>query len=144
MIASIEKANEVIKQQDLQIKELTKKIHSYQINLNMLQDQVDQLLRRVYGRRSEKLDPNQLMFDNLLIDAIEQPDTPIEPLAELPPVSQPGKKRSHKTKRKHPGRLPIPAHLERKEIILDIPVLIDRWFEKCGIEREMAGLDGIY
>jgi len=121
MIASIEKANEVIKQQDLQIKELTKKIHSYQINLNMLQDQVDQLLRRVYGRRSEKLDPNQLMFDNLLIDAIEQPDTPIEPLAELPPVSQPGKKRSHKTKRKHPGRLPIPAHLERKEIILDIP-----------------------
>ena len=122
MIASLTQAGKVIEQQNLQIEELTQKIHSYQLNLSMLQHQVDQLLRRVYGRRSEKLDPRQLMFDNLLIDAIEQPDTPVEPLAELPAVSESReKKRSNRTRRKHPGRLPIPAHLERKEIILDIP-----------------------
>jgi len=121
MIASLTEANEVIQQQDLQIEELTKKLHSSLLNVKMLQHQVDQLLRRVYGRRSEKLDPNQLMFDGLLLESLEQPDRPIEPLADLPPVVEPEKKKSIKTKRNHPGRLPIPEHLERVEIILDIP-----------------------
>jgi transposase len=87
----------------------------------MLQHQVDQLLRRVYGRRSEKMDPNQLMFDNLLLESLEQPDIPIKPLAELPSGAEPEKKKPVKTKRNHPGRIPIPEHLERVEIILDIP-----------------------
>ena len=121
MIASLTKANEVIEQQNLQIKELIKKLHSSLLNVKMLQHQVDQLLRRVYGRRSEKLDPNQLMFDNLVLESLEQPDIPIEPLAELPATAEPEKKRPVKTKRNHPGRLPIAEHLERVEIILDIP-----------------------
>lgn len=120
MIASLTEAKEVIEQRDLQIQELTKKLHSSLLNINMLQHQVDQLLRRVYGRRSEKLDPNQLRFDNLLLESLEQPDIPIEPLADLPPVVELEKKKSIKTKRNHPGRIPIPEHLERVEIILDI------------------------
>jgi transposase len=121
MIASLTEANELIEQQGLQIEELTKKLHSSLLNVKMLQHQVDQLLRRVYGRRSEKLDPNQLMFDGLLLESLEQPDIPIEPLADLPPVVEPEKKKSIKTKRNHPGRIPIPEHLERVEIIVDIP-----------------------
>lgn len=121
MIASLTQANEVIEQRDLQIEELTKKLHSSLLNIKMLQHQVDQLLRRVYGRRSEKLDPNQLRFDGLLLESLEQPDIPIEPLADLPPVVELEKKKSIKTKRNHPGRIPIPEHLERVEIILDIP-----------------------
>jgi len=121
MIASLTEANEVIEQQNLQIEELTKKLHSSLLNIKMLQHQVDQLLRRVYGRRSEKMDPNQLMFDNLLLESLEQPDIPIKPLAELPSGAEPEKKKPVKTKRNHPGRIPIPEHLERVEIILDIP-----------------------
>jgi transposase len=121
MIASLTEANEVIEQRDLQIEVLTKKLHSSLLTVKMLQHQVDQLLRRVYGRRSEKLDPNQLMFDGLLLESLEQPDIPIEPLADLPPVVEPEKKKSIKTRPNHPGRLPIPEHLERVEIILDIP-----------------------
>jgi len=121
MIASLTEANEVIEQRDLQIEELTKKLHSSLLNVKMLQHQVDQLLRRVYGRRSEKLDPRQLMFDNVLLESLEEPVTPPEPLADLPPVVEAEKKKSIKTKRNHPGRIPIPEHLERVEIILDIP-----------------------
>jgi transposase len=117
MVSSIIKANELLDQQQLQIEALTKKLHSAQQNISMLQHQVEQLLRRIYGRRSERMDPNQLMFDNLLINAIEQPapsavplDLPLEP-----------KKPRHTAKRDHPGRIPIPEHLERVEIVLDIP-----------------------
>jgi transposase len=79
------------------------------------------LLKRVYGRRSEKLDPNQLMFDTLVREAADQPPAQIEPLAELPETKVPEKKRRTTTKRRHPGRLPIPEHVERVEIVLDIP-----------------------
>jgi transposase len=121
MITSLADANEVIEQQNLQIEELTKKLHSSLLNLKMLQHQVDQLLRRVYGRRSEKLDPNQLMFDGLLLESLEEPAAHPEPLADVRPPVEPGRKRPVRTKRNHPGRLPIPEHLERVEIILDIP-----------------------
>ncbi len=119
MIASLEKANDLIEQKQLQIEELTKKLRSTQLSMNMLQHQVEQLLRRVYGRRSEKLDPNQLMFDNVILEALEQPSPPVPP--ELPVEEKPGGKRTRTVKRRHPGRIPIPEHLERVEIVLDIP-----------------------
>ena len=119
MIASLEKANDLIEQKDLQIEELTKKLHSTQLSLKMLQHQVDQLLRRVYGRRSEKLDPNQLMFDGLIMEALDQPDPPPPP--ELPVKENTEPKKPRTSKRRHPGRIPIPEHLERVDIVLDIP-----------------------
>jgi len=121
MITSLARANELVEQQQIQIQELSRKLHASQRTVTMLQHQVEQLLRRVYGRRSEKRDPRQMMFDELLIDAIEQPPVPIEPLAEMPLKAQAPKKSRPKTRRNHPGRIPIPEHLERVEIILDIP-----------------------
>ena len=118
MIASLEKANDLIEQKQLQIEELTKKLHSTERKMNMLQHQVEQLLRRVYGRRSEKLDPNQLMFDDLILQAIDQPSPQVPP--ELPVEEQPERRRPRTVKRHHPGRIPIPEHLERVEIVLDI------------------------
>ena len=118
MIASLEKANDLIEQKQLQIEELTKKLHSTERKMNMLQHQVEQLLRRVYGRRSEKLDPKQLMFDKLILEAIEQPSPQVPP--ELPVEEKPERKRPRTVKRRHPGRIPIPEHLERVEIVLDI------------------------
>jgi transposase len=118
MFTSLSAANDLIERQALQIEELTKKLHSSELNLNKLQHQVEQLLRRIYGRRSEKLDPNQLMFESLLLEAILQPASDPEPLAPLPAESQ---KPAVRTKRNHPGRIPIPDHLERVEIVLDLP-----------------------
>jgi transposase len=120
MVSSIIKANEIIDQQQLQIEALSKKLHSAQQNISMLQHQLEQLLRRVYGRRSERLDPNQLMFDHLVLDAIEQP-VPSPAPVDLPVPQEPKAKKTHTAKREHPGRIPIPEHLERVEIVLDIP-----------------------
>ena len=119
MINSITDANAIIEQQNLHIQELTKQLDSSQRQLKMLQHQVEQLLRRVYGKRSEKLDPNQLMFDNLILESIDQPA-----VQELPEISieEGNKRKNHrKSRQRHPGRIPIPEHLERVEILLDIP-----------------------
>ena len=59
------------------------------------------------------------MFESLLLEAIQQPVTDPEPLA---PVSRESQKPAPvRTKRNHPGRIPIPDHLERVEIVLDLP-----------------------
>ena len=119
MTSSLAEANELLEQKQLQIEELTKKLQSAQRNITMLQHQVEQLLRRVYGRRSEKLDPNQLMFDDLVREALEQPSPLPAPSSE--PLTAVVRKRPKASKRQHPGRIPIPEHLERVEIVLDIP-----------------------
>jgi transposase len=120
MVSSIIKANEIIDQQQLQIEALTRKLQASQQNISMLQHQLDQLLRRIYGRRSERMDPNQLMFDNLVLDTIAQP-LPAQAPAEFSVLQEPKAKRDQSAKRNHPGRIPIPEHLERVEIVLDIP-----------------------
>ena len=87
MVASSTKVNEHIEQLELHNEELTNQLQVAQRKITILQNQIEQLLRRVYGRRSEKLDPNQLMFDNFVLDAIEQPAP--EPLAELSEAEEP-------------------------------------------------------
>ena len=118
MITSIAQANDLINERDLHIAELTKKLHSTERQLKMLQHQVEQLIRRIYGRRSEKLNPNQLIFDGLVLESINQP---APPSADQPVLKPAEKKQPSSTKRRHPGRIPIPEHLERVEIVLDIP-----------------------
>ena len=112
MVSSIIKANELLDQQQLQIEALTKKLQSAQQNITMLQHQVEQLLRRIYGRRSERLDPNQLMFESLMLSALEQPVSSQAPV-DLPVPQEPKRRPRQTMERQHPGRIPIPEHLER-------------------------------
>jgi transposase len=121
MISTIEQANIIINQQQQHIQELTSQLESSQRKLTMLQHQVEQLLRRVYGRRSEKLDPNQLMFDPLIFEALNQPGQASDPSVEAPAQTTMVRKKANKERSRHPGRIPIPEHLERVEILLDIP-----------------------
>jgi transposase/prefoldin subunit 5 len=121
MANTLEEANAIIAQQKQHIEELASQLQSAHRQLMILQHQVEQLLRRVYGKRSEKLDPNQLMFDSLVLETLNQPVQPSAPIVQLPAQSTPTKKNTKKEKRNHPGRIPIPDHLERVEIVLDIP-----------------------
>jgi transposase len=87
----------VIKEQDFQIKKL--------------QYQLEQLLREKYGKKSERFvaDPLQaaLPFE---IDAIAEPEKKIET------ITYTREKKSGPTK--HKGRLPLPDHLERVDIVI--------------------------
>jgi transposase len=116
MVTTLAEAQELNARQALQIQELTQKLQSTELQLSKLQHQVEQLLRRVYGRRSEKMDPNQLLFDSLLLEAAQEPASIPEPVTPPEP-----KLAAARTPRNHPGRIPIPDHLERVEIVLDLP-----------------------
>src|SRR3989339_2033681 len=129
MILTLSQANELIAQKDFlileitaqkdaQIGELTRKLESTQRQLTTLQHQMEQMLRRLYGRKSEQLNPNQMMLDSIILESLEQ-NAPQMPLAADVPI-QPEVVKPRKVSQDH-GRVPIPEHLERVEIILDIP-----------------------
>jgi len=128
MILTFSQANELIAQKDFlileitaqkdaQIGELSRKLESTQRQLTTLQHQMEQMLRRLYGRKSEQLNPNQMMFDSIILASVEQnaPQTPPAGIQGEPEVAKPRKASQHH------GRVPIPEHLERVEILLDIP-----------------------
>jgi len=75
--------------------------------ITRLRQIIKQLQRAQYGRRSERLDPDQLAL------ALEELDTDIAEVIEsrpAPPVAEPAPAR----------RKPLPDHLVRKELLLDI------------------------
>jgi transposase len=120
MILTPSQNDELIAQKDSHIRELTAKLESTLRQLTTLQHQMEQMLRRLYGRKSEQFNPNQMMLDSIVLESLNQNQdaqgstletaTPIEP--EVVKVRKPSR---------HHGRVPIPEHLERVEILLDIP-----------------------
>ena len=116
MITSLAQAHNLIVQQQTQIEELSRQLTSALRQVKTLQHQVEQLLRRIYARRSEKIDPNRLIFDSLMREVLQrEPQAPLHPAAAVP-----ARRESSAAKRRHPGRLPMPEHLERVEIVLDL------------------------
>ncbi|MCH8529165.1 MAG: IS66 family transposase, partial [Kiritimatiellae bacterium] len=85
-------------------------------DLEKLRAQFELMLKKMFGRSSEKLDPNQLLMDALMLQA---QDTFAEPVPDAPvaeavvaAVAKPSKRN---------GRMPIADHLKRNEIVLDVP-----------------------
>jgi transposase len=102
-----------------------------QTHLNAhLQHQLEQLLRRLYGRKSEKLDPDQLLlFAREILEAGGLESTPMPaPAAEPPAQSRPA---GH-------GRKPLPASLPRQRVLHDVPAE-DRLCPECGVDRRPIG-----
>jgi transposase len=100
-----------------------------------LAQRLDALLRQTYGRKSEKLNPDQLQ---LFIDGVrsDSEPVPVDPDDETPDSEEPPARIKKKKRGPHPGRAPLPDHLEREEIHLrpdnlDCPC--------CGHEMEPAG-----
>lgn len=111
----------MLAQKDAHIEKLTEKLESTQRQLTNLQHQMEQMLRRLYGRKSEQINPNQMMFDSILLEALQQNQGQgvfLTPAADVP--AEPAVIKKKKASQHH-GRVPIPEHLERVEILLDIP-----------------------
>src|SRR6476659_9442270 len=88
-----------------------------QLHLNAkLQHQLEQLLRQRYGRKSERVDPAQLLLFAQGILAQAEPEPEPDPASEptSPPSAPQRKKNGH-------GRKPLPASLPRKPVVHDIP-----------------------
>src|ERR1700729_1521109 len=95
------------------IRELLQSLHQQAHPNEKLQHQLEQLLRRLYGKKSEKLDPAQLLlFAREILEAggPEAERVP-EPAVPSPP----------KSAIKGHGRKPLPASLPRREILHDVP-----------------------
>lgn len=105
-----------------------------QIHLNeKLQHQLEQLLRQRYGRKTEQVDPDQLLL--FARDILEQAQTAAaatsEPEPEPEPPPAPKKKKGH-------GRKPLPADLPRKQVLHDVPP--ERLpCPDCGVVRTPIG-----
>jgi transposase len=92
-----------------------------------LRHRLDLLLRRLYGPRTERFDPNQPL---LIPDAFE-PVTP-DPAEVVPPPPEP---RPQPTKKAHPhGRRPLPKDLPRVPRVYDLTEA-ERRCPECGETR---------
>ena len=93
------------------IRELLASLRQQTVLNEHLQHQLETLLRRTYGPRAEKLDPNQLLlFAREIVEATAaDPATTPPPSTDAQPAESvaPPKKNGH-------GRKPLPKGLERR------------------------------
>jgi transposase len=103
-----------------QLRDQIVSLHAKVAELSALNEQlrqaVDTLSRRIFGKSSEKLDPNQLEF---LLGALARPATP--PPSAAPADLQPPA-RANRTNKKRASR--IPQNLPVTEEIIDPPAVI--------------------
>ena len=114
MAAALAQLETEVRKKDETIAALDRQVKRQQATIERMQHQMDDLLRRLFGRRSEKLDINQLLMEGLVLDADDAVAAPEPP----PPSDVPAKPRA---KSKHMGRCPLPDHLPRYEIIVPAP-----------------------
>jgi transposase len=118
-----------------QLTELTQVIHKRDATIESLPRQLKDLLQRIYGRSSEKLDPNQLLMEPILLGADAQRSSQeaveAEPIREQPVAAH---------TRKHRGRRGLPEGLERVEHCLDV-AQEDKHCNSCGKDLMCIGED---
>ena len=98
------------------IQQLLEELKNTQRTNTQLEHQLQQLLRRIYGRSAEKIDPaQQVLFAELLQQLQTQqplPPAPVEPAAS--PTPNPASNNGH-------GRRRLPADLPREPRLIDLP-----------------------
>ena len=102
-----------LKEQNQQFEAL---VENLQTTIRTQQHQLEMLLKRVYGRSSEKLDPDQLLMQELILEA----DKNCAPKAEDLIIPEIETKVEAYTRRHH-GRQKLPEHLKRVEYMMDVP-----------------------
>jgi transposase len=113
------------------IRELLKTL-AQQVHLNeKLQHQLEQLLRQRYGRKTEQIDPAQLLLFAQEILAQAEPEPAPAPDPEPAPAASAPKINGH-------GRKPLPASLPRQRVLHDVPPE-QRTCPECGAERTCIG-----
>jgi len=89
-------------------------VASLQSTILKQQHQLEGLIKRLYGRSSEKLDPNQMLMQELILEV----DKNTTPKAEDTLLETKTTISAHV--RNHHGRQKLPEHLKRVEYVLDV------------------------
>ena len=130
--AALLEENKFLKEQ---INELSEVIQRKDATIQAQVARIKEYIRRIYGQRSEKIDPAQMVFDDVILAA----EKCIRPEQKRLPADIVEEKVREHIRRKHPGRKPLPAELERVEHYLDIPE--EEKLTADGKERPLIGLD---
>ncbi len=96
--------------------------------MRRLQHQVEHLVRRLFGTRSERLDPNQLA---LFAEAWAQEQVAQSPAVEEVPQEATPREKGH-------GRKPLPENLPRKRVEHDVTPE-EKVCAECGAEKQRIG-----
>ena len=110
------------------IAELEQKGMEKDLLIRRLQHQLAQALRRHYGQKADRVDPNQLLLD-ICTELQAAAKTEAEPAPAAPAPRAP---------RQGHGRRPIPAHVERRTEIHDLSPE-QRRCPFCGREQRCIG-----
>jgi transposase len=115
------------------IHELLATLHARERELGQVRHRLDELLRRLYGPKAEKIDPQQLQ---LFLDALK--DLPLPRPASVPTTDADEKgPASAKAKNGH-GRQRLPRNLPRQRVEHDLAAA-DKPCLGCGQERTKIG-----
>ena len=137
-IAFLQKAlaakDDVISTQNDVISTQNEVISMLQEQLKAMKQQIEWFNRQMFSSKSERFDPNQMLFDSLLIEAIDNNPPPDSPMPEVEVVVE-----KHTRKVSPIGRGEFPDHLEREEIIIDVPE--EEKFLPDGTPRPFIGYD---
>jgi transposase len=133
--AGLAECHELLRQQHSLIRQRDALIHEQHQGLielahqkQSLQQQLDRLLRRLYGRRSERMDVAQLFLFGKEMAAAEAAPAPTQRQGE---GSEPRRRgRPH-------GRRPLPAHLPRHRLVH--PIAPEDLTCPCGCTRRRIG-----
>jgi len=113
------------------IRQLLEQLGSSQRQIGQMEHRLQQLLRRLYGRSSEKIDPRQLALFAEMLQELEARTSP-PPAAEPEPAPPTGKPHCGH------GRRKLPADLPRERRIHDLPEE-EKPCPCCGTMREVIG-----
>jgi transposase len=108
------------------IGELLEHLNRAQGRITKMEHQIEDLLRRLYGRSAERLDPNQMV---LFADLLKKIQPPAPPAPEAP--AAPSASRGH-------GRRRIPEDLPRTRLLHDLAD-DEKPCPCCGKMREVIG-----
>src|SRR5438046_1886391 len=96
-----------------------------------LRHQLDVLCQRLFGKKSERVDPRQLQ---LALEQLANEPGPVTEPIEMDSGDTPV--REHQ-RRRSTGRRPLPAHLPRRRVEIDVPVR--RRQCRCGHVKTRMG-----
>jgi len=119
-----------------QLEEAFEALKSKDRAIRDLQERVDYLLRKLFGRRSEKVGADQLVLAFLERDLAASADAG-DPEADDTPDDEAPRAKPKKRSRRN-GRVPLPGHLPRERIVLE-PDPADGRCPHCERDREVIG-----